>query len=220
MITKEPIDFVRALPNPENILEWHFVIDNLDDDRYRGGVFHGLLVFPPDYPFSPPALSLRTPTGRFQVNTKLCLSITDFHPESWNPMWSVSSILAAVVSFFVENTNTYGAVKTSDSRKRAYAKESLAYNANDPQFRKLFPELMERHRQQLACQEAERSVGEEQRQQQGADSSGTGGAAAAATVSTSGSGQMGDRLGCLMLGVPVAALVAVLAYGAMSWGGT
>ena len=30
-IVKEPIDFVRAAPNPSNLLEWHFVIDGLDD---------------------------------------------------------------------------------------------------------------------------------------------------------------------------------------------
>ena len=31
----------------------------------------------------PPSLMLVTPSGRFQPNTKLCLSMTDFHPESW-----------------------------------------------------------------------------------------------------------------------------------------
>lgn len=27
-----------------------------------------------------------TPNGRFAPNTNLCLSMTDYHPESWNPM--------------------------------------------------------------------------------------------------------------------------------------
>ena len=39
--------------------------------------------FPPQYPFKPPSISLFTPNGRFQTNAKLCLSMTDFHPESW-----------------------------------------------------------------------------------------------------------------------------------------
>jgi hypothetical protein len=39
-------------------------------------------------------ITMVTPSGRFQPNTRLCLSMTDYHPESWNPMWSVSSILA------------------------------------------------------------------------------------------------------------------------------
>ena len=27
-----------------------------------------------------------TPNGRFKVATRLCLSMSDFHPETWNPM--------------------------------------------------------------------------------------------------------------------------------------
>ena len=148
-IVKEPIDFVLAAPNPNNLLEWHFVIDDLDDARYRGGCYHGTLVFPAEYPWKPPSLSLKTPTGRFQTNTRLCLSMTDFHPESWNPMWSVSSILAAVVSFFVEDTQTYGSIRTSDSRKKMLAKQSLAFNVKNKIFRELFPDLVARHEASL-----------------------------------------------------------------------
>jgi ubiquitin-conjugating enzyme E2 J2 len=46
MLTKEPVPCVRAAPNENNILEWHFVILELDDDRYRGGFYHGVVVFP------------------------------------------------------------------------------------------------------------------------------------------------------------------------------
>lgn len=42
-----------------------------------------------------------TPTGRFKTNTRLCLSISDFHPDTWNPAWSVSTILTGLLSFMV-----------------------------------------------------------------------------------------------------------------------
>lgn len=42
-----------------------------------------------------------TPNGRFQTNTRLCLSISDFHPDTWNPAWSVSTILTGLLSFMV-----------------------------------------------------------------------------------------------------------------------
>lgn len=32
------------------------------------------------YPYKPPSIQMFTPSGRFQTNTKLCLSMTDFHP--------------------------------------------------------------------------------------------------------------------------------------------
>ena len=60
---------------------------------YEGGYFHGKLKFPPEYPLKPPSILMLTPSGRFKPNTRLCLSMSDFHPETWNPMWSVSTIL-------------------------------------------------------------------------------------------------------------------------------
>jgi ubiquitin-protein ligase len=50
---------------------------------YEGGCYHGKLRFPPEYPFKPPAIYMLTPNGRFKPNTKLCLSMSDFHPETW-----------------------------------------------------------------------------------------------------------------------------------------
>lgn len=151
MLTKEPVPCVRAAPNENNILEWHFVILELDDDRYRGGFYHGVIVFPADYPYKPPSVRLLTPQGRFQINTKLCLSITDFHPESWNPLWSVSSILAAVVSFFVEDLSTYGSIKTSKATKISLATKSLEHNVKtSPQFRTLFPDMVKQHYKNVA----------------------------------------------------------------------
>lgn len=40
-----------------------------------------------------------TPSGRFQINTRLCLSISDFHPDTWNPSWTVSTIIMGLISF-------------------------------------------------------------------------------------------------------------------------
>lgn len=80
---------ITAQPSPASLLEWHFVLEGTPGSEFEGGVYHGKLVFPPQYPFKPPSISLFTPNGRFAVNTKLCLSMTDYHPESWNPMWCV-----------------------------------------------------------------------------------------------------------------------------------
>lgn len=40
-----------------------------------------------------------TPSGRFQINARLCLSISDFHPDTWNPSWTVSTIIMGLISF-------------------------------------------------------------------------------------------------------------------------
>jgi ubiquitin-conjugating enzyme E2 J2 len=44
--------------------------------------------------------------------------MSDFHPESWNPLWSVSSILSGLLSFMVEDAHTHGSVETTETFKR------------------------------------------------------------------------------------------------------
>jgi ubiquitin-conjugating enzyme E2 J2 len=70
--------------------------------------------------------------------------MSDFHPESWNPMWTVSSILTGLLSFMLENKDTHGSVSTTDSQKRKFAAYSKTWNLkNNSAFRKHFPELIE-----------------------------------------------------------------------------
>ena len=63
-----------------------------------------MLRFPAEYPFRPPSIYMITPNGRFKPNTRLCLSISDFHPDTWNPSWSVSTILTGLLSFMVSRS--------------------------------------------------------------------------------------------------------------------
>jgi ubiquitin-conjugating enzyme E2 J2 len=93
-LQKNPEANIEAVPLEKNILEWHYVIRGIG--VYEGGYYHGKLVFPPEYPMKPPAVYMLTESGRFQTHKRLCLSMSDYHPETWNPMWSVSSILAGL----------------------------------------------------------------------------------------------------------------------------
>ncbi|KJE92724.1 ubiquitin conjugating enzyme protein 26, variant [Capsaspora owczarzaki ATCC 30864] len=74
---------------------------------------------------------------------RLCLSMSDFHPELFNPAWSVASILTGLLSFMLESTPTTGSIESSDETKRQLALESAAVNLKQPLFCELFPELVE-----------------------------------------------------------------------------
>jgi ubiquitin-conjugating enzyme E2 J2 len=96
-----PPPFITAKPTEKNILEWYYVITGPPDSPYADGEYLGKIVFPSDYPFKPPSIQMITPNGRFKPSTRLCLTMSDFHPESWNPSWSVASILTGLLSFMV-----------------------------------------------------------------------------------------------------------------------
>ncbi|KAI9488730.1 ubiquitin-conjugating enzyme/RWD-like protein [Zychaea mexicana] len=100
-IQKNPPPFIIAKPVESNILEWHYVIRGPPETPFEGGEYYGRLTFPSEYPFKPPAIRMTTPSGRFQPDTRLCLTMSDFHPSLWNPSWSVPTILNGLLSFMV-----------------------------------------------------------------------------------------------------------------------
>lgn len=142
-LKNDPVPYVTAEPVPSNILEWHYVVKGPEKSPYEGGYYHGKIIFPREFPFKPPSIYMITPNGRFKTNTKLCLSITDFHPDTWNPAWSISTILTGLLSFMLEKTPTLGSIVTSDYQKRCLAAESLEINLKNKMFCELFPEYVE-----------------------------------------------------------------------------
>ena len=80
----------------------------------------------------------------------LCLSMSDFHPESWNPSWRIESILVGLVSFMLDHNEprTTGGMHTSEAKRREFALASFAFNAGRTEFQQLFPEF---------CDESKRS---------------------------------------------------------------
>jgi ubiquitin-conjugating enzyme E2 J2 len=136
---------VWASPEPENIRKWHYVLEGEKDSDFAGGMYHGLVEFPTQYPFSPPSILMYTPNGRFQPGAHICLSISSFHPESWNPAWGFSSIILGLQSFFYSNENATGVTNHSSTSRKHLAKQSMVYNLKNSKFREMFPELVEQY---------------------------------------------------------------------------
>lgn len=72
---------------------------------------------------------MHTPSGRFQPSTRLCLSISDFHPKSFNPAWEVSTILIGLLSFMVSEEMTTGSVSASVQERKWMAARSRWWNS-------------------------------------------------------------------------------------------
>ncbi|TFK51958.1 UBC-like protein [Heliocybe sulcata] len=138
---KEPPPFVWAVPDEKNILTWNYIIRGPPDSPFAGGEYHGVLMFPSEYPFKPPGIKMYTPSGRFQPDKKICFSMSDFHPGSWNPAWSVATILTGLLSFMLSDELTTGSVTSSDSDKRAYAARSHGWNLGQRKFKEAFPDF-------------------------------------------------------------------------------
>lgn len=130
---------IEAHPESDaNMLTWYFMFKGSADTPYSGGQYMGTLTFLPTYPFSPPRVEMITPSGRFVTNTRLCLSISDYHPETWNPVWNIRMVILGLCSFMsdVADPVTVGSIVERESERRRLALASHAFNASHSQFHK------------------------------------------------------------------------------------
>ncbi|KAI8942936.1 hypothetical protein NX059_000974 [Plenodomus lindquistii] len=119
----------HAEPLEANLFEWHFTIRGPPEpSAYAGGFYHGRILLPPQYPLRPPAFRFLTPTGRFEVNREICLSISGHHEETWQPAWGVRTALVAIRSFMdTDAQGQLGGIECSRAARQRMAKDSGAW---------------------------------------------------------------------------------------------
>ena len=117
-----------ASPLSDDIFEWHFTIRGPPDSAFEGGVYHGRIILPPEYPKKPPNIVFLTENGRWQTHQKICLSVSAYHPEAWNPAWSIRTVLLAIIGFMpTKAAGAIGALDYPDEDRRRLAQQSLGY---------------------------------------------------------------------------------------------
>ena len=118
---------LRIGPFNKNMLRWHFSIAGPPNSVYENGVYHGLILLPKNYPAMPPRIQMLTPNGRFMTNVDICLSASNYHPETWTPKWTILSLVNALRLHMLTLANEIGGMMSSDERRRWYAKESRVW---------------------------------------------------------------------------------------------
>jgi len=127
----EATDEYCAQPVEENLFEWHFTVRGPMDSEFEGGIYHGRIILPPEYPMKPPSIILLTPNGRFEVNKKICLSISGHHPESWQPSWSIRTALLAIIGFMpTQGLGAIGSLDYKTEERKALAQRSHEWNCS------------------------------------------------------------------------------------------
>lgn len=67
-----------------------------------------------------------TPSGRFETNTKVCLSFSAFHPELWQPAWGIRLILEALIAFLPSPADgAIGSLDWTSAERKKLAKKSV-----------------------------------------------------------------------------------------------
>ncbi|KAI9671445.1 MAG: hypothetical protein M1831_004354 [Alyxoria varia] len=125
-ISSTPSSDYTAHPLESNLFEWHFTIRGPPPPSpYAGGLYHGRIVLPASYPLKPPSFRFLTPSGRFEPNREICLSISGHHEESWQPAWGIRTALVAIRAFMDSDAKgQVGGLDTTEGVRKRYAGES------------------------------------------------------------------------------------------------
>ncbi|PLN79107.1 ubiquitin-conjugating enzyme/RWD-like protein [Aspergillus taichungensis] len=123
-LNASPSPHFHAAPiSDSNLFEWHFTLAGPPaPSAYAGGIYHGRIVLPTTYPLRPPSFRFLTPSGRFEVNREICLSISGHHEELWQPAWGIRTSLLAIRSFMdADAMGQVGGMDASSEARREYA---------------------------------------------------------------------------------------------------
>ena len=124
-LRSNPDSTLHASPLESNLFEWHFTIQGPPSTPYSDGMYHGRIILPPTYPLRPPSFRFLTPSGRFEVNREICLSISGHHEETWQPAWGIRTALWALRAFMEGGAKgQVGGMEMSEAERVRLARES------------------------------------------------------------------------------------------------
>jgi len=126
---REP--YYQVVQDQEDILKFYFMIKGDQTTDYNGGYYIGRIILPANYPSHPGNFYMLTPSGRFNIDSKICLTNSDYHRESWTPMWNIQNMVIGFISIFTsDETSGISHIRESPEERRKKAFDSVQYNLN------------------------------------------------------------------------------------------
>jgi len=120
-----------AAPLEDNLFEWHCTMRGPPQTDFEGGLYHFRIILPAEYPFRPPSIMMLTPSGRFETNTQICISFTNYHEELWQPAWGVRTAIIGLQGFFPLKGQAavgVGSMEAPSSERKRLAKLSREWS--------------------------------------------------------------------------------------------
>ena len=135
LLNQQPLHYCTAYPDESNPLIWYFLIIGQKETDYHKGEYIGKIVHSPKYPAEPPDYFMLTPSGRYNIGSKICLTNSSYHKGDWSSTWNILSILIAFYSIWLDDKE-HGISHITDSpvNRKRMAVESVEYNnKNNPE---------------------------------------------------------------------------------------
>lgn len=128
-LEKDREAFYQVIQDETDNLKFYFMLKGDDTSDYKNGYYIGQIILPADYPKTPGDFYILTPNGRFTINSKICLTNSGYHKESWSPIWNIKNMVIGFVSIFLDDsTRGISHIRASKVERKEFAKNSQQYN--------------------------------------------------------------------------------------------
>lgn len=146
MYEKENFKFPNLILRADeaDMLKWFFIVYDLKETPFEGGVYFGKILLPEEYPLKPPDFIFMTPNGRFETDKKICTSFSGFHRDTYTSAWNIMTMMEGMISFMTDlspEATGIASIETSEKDKQELAKNSLEWNKSNEQFLRIFEDV-------------------------------------------------------------------------------
>lgn len=145
LLKKDPHQYIEVAPDDKELLIWYFLVKGPEFSDFRGGYYIGKIMHNPEYPLKPPDFMMLTPSGRFNIGSKICLSNSSYHSDEWSALWNIHTILTGFLSIMLDDKeHGISHIHCTKGEREMHAKNSIEYNKkNHPAIIKLFSRFID-----------------------------------------------------------------------------
>jgi len=145
MYQKENFSFPNLIlrPKENDLLTWFFIVHDLQETPFEGGIYFGKILLDEQYPLKPPNFIFITPNGRFETDKKICTTFSAYHQETYTSTWNIMSMMEGMISFMTDKNpdKGIGSLETTDEEKCRLAENSLEWNKSNDIFISTFHDI-------------------------------------------------------------------------------
>ena len=114
-------------PMPNDLFEWHFTFRGSEGTDYEGGLYHGRILYPEDYPLGSPEIVLLNRNGRFEPGRHVWCTEYD----NWHPIMNIRTIIESLRADFLEEEFGLARIQADSATRRLLAQESRAFRCEE-----------------------------------------------------------------------------------------
>jgi ubiquitin-protein ligase len=131
--TAGPHEYLKFAMSPNDVNTWYILIENVkgEEDEFEGGQYLVRMKAPPNFPYAPPEFYFMTPNGLYDVEKKVCISIGEFHKDSYQATLGMLGFAEQLVSGMTDVKflgHGISILHLSTEQRKQYARESENYN--------------------------------------------------------------------------------------------